>query len=96
MEQKKIPFEKKILVCTNDSAGKSGCCAARQGLEIFQALRALAKERGVHPRIRVGQARCLGQCALGANVMVYPDNVWYSAVSLEDVPKIAAAHIPLE
>lgn len=96
MEKKEIPFEKKILVCTNDSAGKNGCCAARDGLEIFQALRQAAKDRGVHPRIRVGQARCLGQCACGTNVMIYPDNIWYSAVTLQDVAKIIDAHIPAE
>ena len=96
MEKQDIPFEKKILVCTNDNPGKPAYCAARGGLEIFTALRQAAKDRGVHPRIRVGQAKCLGQCARGANVMVYPDKVWYSAVTMEDVAQIIEEHIPAE
>ncbi|MCA9403678.1 MAG: (2Fe-2S) ferredoxin domain-containing protein [Candidatus Omnitrophica bacterium] len=94
MEKSEVPFEKKIFVCTNGNAGKNGCCGARQGVEIFQALRAIAKDRGVHPRIRVAQATCLGQCARGVNVMVFPGNEWYSAVTPDDVAQIAEAHIP--
>lgn len=96
MEKQEVPFEKKIFVCTNGTAGKNGCCGARQGKEIFQALREIAKERGVHPRIRVAQATCLGQCARGVNVMVFPGNEWYSAVTPADVMSIADAHIPAD
>lgn len=96
MNTKETPCEKHIFVCTNDNAGQNGCCAARGGVEIFQELRKIAKARGVHPRIRVAQARCLGQCAVGANVMIYPDNIWYSAVTSDDVTKIAAEHLSAE
>ncbi len=53
----------------------------------------IAKERKLHPTIRVAQAKCLGQCAKGVNIMVYPENTWHSDVRLEDVPSLAAQYI---
>lgn len=93
MHEDKTPYEKQIFVCTNDAKGEKPSCADQKGEEIFRALRQIAKDRGLHPRIRVAQAKCLGQCGRGANVMVYPDNIWYSAVSIDDVEKIAAKYL---
>lgn len=96
LEKDKIPFERKILVCTHDDPQKEACCGARKGIDIFKELRKIAKERGIHPRIRVGQAKCLGKCACGANVMIYPENIWYSAVSMDDIQTIANAHMTVD
>ena len=85
MDTKSVPYEKQIFVCTNDKKGETASCGDHQGEEIFKQLRQIAKDRGLHPRIRVAQAKCLGQCSMGANIMVYPDNVWYSGVRVEDV-----------
>lgn len=95
MQDQEIPFEKQIFVCTNDTPGQNGCCAARGGMELFKELRKIAKERRLHPRIRVAQARCLGKCAAGANVMIFPDNIWFSAVTPEDVTQISDEHLSL-
>lgn len=89
MDSESIPYEKVILVCVNDAKGEKPSCGDHRGEEIFRRLRELAKERGLHPRIRVTQAKCLGQCAKGCNIMVYPDNVWYSGVSVNDVENMA-------
>jgi len=59
-------------------------------------MRNIAKERKLHPRIRVAQAKCLGQCAKGCTVMVYPDNLWFSGVRLADVPAIVGQIFPRE
>ncbi len=93
METKDTPYEKQLFVCTNDKKGENASCGDQHGEAIFQELRKIAKERGLHPRIRVAQAKCLGQCSLGCNVMVYPDNVWYSRVLLSDVPNLADKYL---
>ena len=87
------PYQKQIFVCTNDRKGESPSCGDHKGEEIFRELRRIAKERGLHPKIRVAQAKCLGQCSIGTNIMIYPDNIWYSKVRLEDVNEIAEKHL---
>ena len=93
MNETKTPYEKQIFVCTNNKEGKDCSCGDHKGEEVFRSLREIAKQKGHHPRIRVAQAKCLGQCNKGVNIMVYPDNVWYSDVRLEDVPMIAAKYL---
>lgn len=93
MKNEKIPYEKQIFVCTNDRQGESASCGDQQGEAIFKELRRIAKEKGLHPRIRVAQAKCLGQCAKGCNIMVFPDNTWYNGVAIGDVPALAEKYL---
>jgi len=93
MEKCDIPYEKQIFVCMNDCAGEKPSCGDHQGEAIFRALRELAKERGLHPRIRVTQAKCLGQCRQGVNVMVYPDQIWFKDIRIDDVPRLADKYL---
>ena len=94
MQQQKIPYEMQIFVCTNDRKGEGPSCGDHQGEAVFKELRRIAKERGLHPRIRVAQAKCLGQCARGVNIMTYPDGEWHSGVRIEDVPALAERYLP--
>ena len=93
MNSQSVPYRKQIFVCTNDQKGEKASCGDHQGPEIFAQLRKIAKEKGLHPQIRVAQAKCLGQCNIGTNIMIYPDNIWYSHVKMEDVPQIVEKHI---
>ncbi len=88
-----MPYVKQIFVCTNDAKGAKCSCGDHLGEGVFQMLREIAKERGLHPKIRVAQAKCLGQCNTGVNVMVYPDNVWYSNVKIDDVQELAEKYL---
>src|SRR5947207_13491569 len=93
MQNQNVPYEKQIFVCTNDRKGAKPSCGDHQGEAIFTELRKIAKERGLHPRIRVAQAKCLGQCNRGTTIMVYPDNIWHSGVQLQDVPVLAEKYL---
>ena len=93
MNQTPTPYIKQIFVCTNDAKGEKASCGDHKGEEIFRQLRETAKARGLHPKIRVAQAKCLGQCSTGCNIMVYPDNVWYSGVTIHDVPVLADKYL---
>ena len=88
------PYERQIFVCTNDACGEKPSCGDQDGEAIFKELRRIAKERGLHPRIRVAQAKCLGKCTKGAHIMVYPDNVWHSEVTLDHIDALAAKYLP--
>ena len=89
MKESNVPYDKQIFVCTNDAKGEKASCGDHQGEAVFRELRRIAKEKGLHPRIRVAQAKCLGQCNTGVNIMIYPDNIWYSHVNLENVEELA-------
>ena len=93
METQNTPYKKQIFVCTNNAHGEKASCGDHKGEEVFRQLREIAKERKLHPTIRVAQAKCLGQCAKGVNIMVYPDNTWHSGVRLEDVQALAQKYL---
>ena len=76
-----------------ESGSPKPSCGDTQAEAIFTQLRKIAKDRGLHPRIRVAQAKCLGQCNQGTTIMVYPDGVWYSGVRLEDIPALAEKYL---
>ncbi len=94
MKEQKIPYAKQIFVCTNDRKGEKPSCGDHGAEEVFSELRRIAKERGLHPKIRVAQAKCLGQCSMGVNVMVCPSDTWYSGVRTSDIPAIVEKHFP--
>ena len=96
MRSEKTPYEKQMFVCTNDRRGEKPSCGDHQCEVVFQELRRIAKERGLHPRLRVAQAKCLGKCNEGVNIMVYPDDIWHSGVKPEDVPAIAQRYLSTE
>ena len=96
MEKSAPKFEKYIMVCVNQKAQGEACCGG-PGLAIRDQLKAYVKSKKLSGRIRVSQTGCLDVCALGPNVLVYPENVWYRKVSAEDIPRIIEEQIkPLE
>ncbi|MBI3119276.1 MAG: (2Fe-2S) ferredoxin domain-containing protein [Candidatus Hydrogenedentes bacterium] len=89
MEQKSLPYEKIVFVCTNQRApGERVCCAGRGSIDLHAKLKELVKARGLRTRIRVSKSGCMDRCEFGPNIMVFPDNVWYSAVTEADLEAI--------
>lgn len=93
METQKTPYKRQIFVCTHNAHGEKASCGDHQGEVIFKELREMAKSRKLHPMIRVAQAKCLGQCDKGANIMIYPENIYLSKVSSADIIAIADQYI---
>lgn len=89
MNTNPMPYKRQIFVCTNNANGEKASCGDHKGEEVFRQLREIAKSKKLHPMIRVAQAKCLGQCNQGVNIMVYPENIWLNHACLEDVPAIA-------
>ena len=66
--------------------------AAKGSVALREALKKECERRGWKGLVRVNKAGCLDQCHLGPTVVVYPEQVWYGGVKIEDVPKICDAH----
>ena len=79
----KVPYERHVFVCTS---GKT--CPDRGGQAICGRIKARAKAMGITDRIRVNKSGCLNQCSHGPMLVVYPEGIWYSGVTLEDVDEI--------
>ncbi|HEY9078585.1 (2Fe-2S) ferredoxin domain-containing protein [Magnetovibrio sp.] len=83
-----------IFCCTNERPAKHprGSCAALGSVKLRDYMKARAKELGLEG-VRVNSAGCLDRCELGPAVVVYPEGIWYSIKTFEDVDEILIDHI---
>lgn len=88
-------FEYHVFVCVNERAPghPKGCCAASGGKEVRARLKEEVAARGLKGTVRANQAGCLDACECGVTVVVYPGEVWYGRVTLDDVTEIVEEHL---
>ena len=88
-------FKHHIFVCTNSRAADHprGSCDPQQTGELHRSFKAKLSKRGIKDLVRANKAGCLDQCEHGPTVVVYPEAVWYSVKSEEDVDEIIESHI---
>jgi len=55
-------------------------------------MKARVKELGIEG-VRVNGAGCLDRCELGCTMVIYPEGVWYTYASKEDVEEIISSHL---
>ena len=79
------PYQRQLFVCTYGS-----WCQQRGSDAIRAALKSGVKEAGLAKELRVTKSGCLGQCGHGPTMVLWPDNVWYAGVRMEDVPDVLA------
>jgi len=84
-----VPFEKHVFVCTSGSH----CPVDGTALEIHARLKTLVKDAGLKVSIRINNSGCLDQCGHGPMIVVYPENVWYGNLGLQDVDTIFSEHL---
>ena len=91
MEKRPLPYNKILFVCTNRRPEcERVSCAPGGGDRLRDTLKAMVKERGLKGKIRVSQSGCMDRCEKGPNIMLFPDNVWYSGVCEADLESILA------
>jgi len=88
-------LERHVFICTNrrEAGNPKGSCAEKGGEAIRDAFKQQLHERGLKGRMRANAAGCLDQCARGATVVVYPEQVWYGGVTPDDVSEIIEKHL---
>jgi vanillate O-demethylase ferredoxin subunit len=87
-------YEHHVFCCMNErpAGHPRGCCAARGSIELRGYMKARAKELGL-PKVRINASGCLERCELGPTMVIYPEAVWYSYDSKEDVDEILERHL---
>ena len=88
-------FQRHVFVCINERAADNpkGCCKAKGGIDVRDRLMAELSARGLSKIIRANNAGCLDQCEAGVTVVVYPEQVWYGHVTVDDIPEIVEKHL---
>ena len=82
--------EIQILVCANQRApgARKPSCGPRGGLEVYRRLKDRVRELGIRERVMVTRTGCLKHCSQGVTVAVWPWNLWYRGVTLDNVDEI--------
>jgi len=88
-------YEKHIFICENkrDPSDPRGCCSQKGSLEIRDLFKKRLKELGLNKKMRANGTGCLDACAFGPSIVVYPEQIWYGGVKVEDVEEIIQHHL---
>ena len=87
-------YECHVFVCTNvrPENHPRGSCARRGSVEMRDYMKDTAKKMGLGG-VRINASGCLDRCELGADMVIYPDGVWYRYETTEDIDEILTVHV---
>ena len=87
-------YEAHVFCCTNrrPAGHPRGCCAERGAEELRDHMKSRAKQLGLK-NVRVNSAGCLDRCELGPTVVIYPEGVWYTYSTKEDIDEVLQTHL---
>ena len=90
MKSQTAPYKAHLFLCVKSRGGERKSCGDGVNPALKPLLKDEVKKRGWKPLVRVSESSCLGVCEAGPNIMIYPQRIWLSAVTLDDVPAIMA------
>ena len=87
-------YERHVFCCINlrPDGHPRGCCRAKGSQRLRNYMKMRAKELGLY-KVRINASGCLDRCELGPTMVIYPEGVWYTYRTPEDVDEILRTHL---
>jgi (2Fe-2S) ferredoxin len=87
-------YRRHVFCCVNErpAGHPRGCCKAKGSERLRNYMKARAKELGLTD-VRINNSGCLDRCELGPTMVIYPEGVWYTYRTFEDVDEILNTHV---
>jgi (2Fe-2S) ferredoxin len=87
-------YEAHVFCCTNrrPAGHPRGCCAERNGEALRDHMKSRARDLGLR-NVRVNNAGCLDRCELGPTLVIYPEGVWYTCATTQDIDEVLETHL---
>jgi (2Fe-2S) ferredoxin len=87
-------YDTHVFCCTNrrDPGHARGCCAEKNSEALREYMKKRCKELGLK-KIRINAAGCLDRCELGPVMVIYPEGIWYSCKTTQDIDRVIEEHV---
>ena len=88
-------YDTHVFCCINERPDDhpKGCCSARGAFSLQCYMKARAKKMDLMTRVRINRSGCLDRCELGPTMVIYPEGVWYTYRTREDIDEILDRHV---
>ena len=80
-------YQKHLFICINERPKDSlrGECLSYGGMEIRNKFVRLINQNGLKGKVRANKSGCFDVCEKGPAVVIFPYNIWYTKVDVQDV-----------
>ena len=87
-------YEAHVFCCTNRRADghPRGSCAEKGGEALRDYMKSKARALGLN-NVRINSSGCLDRCELGPTMVIYPEGVWYSVSTREEIDEVLEKHL---
>jgi NADH-quinone oxidoreductase subunit F len=80
-------YKYKILICSGAGCVSSDC------YEVYTAVLEELKEQNIMESTLVVQTGCIGVCDIGPVILIYPEGIFYTKLTVADISPIITSHL---